>query len=60
MCSMSYRLLSPQIKYYTDAHQIYNDLSSMLAPVSPEQEEGSQGVQQKLAEIRALSITVDD
>lgn len=65
-------LIKSQLKYYTDAHKIYTALSERVT--SPEQqvdicnpfvdeeeqeELKTTKLQQKLAEIRALSITVD-
>ena len=56
-----------QVKYYTEAHKLYSDLSNRIEGFGGTKENGEdldsgydQRVQQKLAEIRALSITVDD
>ena len=56
-------LLRFQVKYYTDAHKTYSDLAAQLQKQTGQGEESSdqysQRIQQKLGEIRALSITVD-
>jgi len=50
------------VKYYTDAHNFYTDLSRQLSGEKDDQPSDvyNQRIQQKLAEIRALSITLDD
>lgn len=57
-----------QVKYYTDVHNLYSDLYSKLQSSVDSKcgddetldTEYDERVQQKLAEIRSLSITVDD
>ena len=55
-------VLYPQVMYYRDARDVYTDLSTKLGSkkgdMSPE--DYRQTMKQKLAEIRALSITLDD
>ena len=55
-------VLYPQVMYYRDARDVYTDLSTKLGSkkgdLSPE--DYRQTMKQKLAEIRALSITLDD
>ncbi|KAK2171148.1 hypothetical protein NP493_1098g00072 [Ridgeia piscesae] len=55
-------LIKSQVKYYTDAHNFYTDLSRQLSGEKDDQPSDvyNQRIQQKLAEIRALSITLDD
>lgn len=56
-------LIKSQIKYYTDAHQSYEGLQHVFSQskdAGESDEEFLQKTQQKLAEIRALSVTLDD
>lgn len=52
---------SLQVKYYTEAHKLYTELSDSVEG-SPDSDstDYKQKIQQKLASIRALSITSDD
>jgi len=53
-----------KVKYYTDSEETFGQLCRQLdvgsSPSSQSSAELKQSIQQKLAEIRALSITVDD
>ena len=54
-------LIPFQLKYYTEAHKIYTELSSTVtAEKKLSDQEYENKLQQKLAEIKALSIVVDD
>ncbi|KAI0211819.1 Bridging integrator 3 [Lamellibrachia satsuma] len=55
-------LIKSQVKYYTDARNIYTDLSRRLGGEKDDlpSDVYNQRIQQKLTEIRALSITLDD
>lgn len=57
-------LVKAQVKYYTDSEETFGQLCRQLdvgsSPSSQSSAELKQSIQQKLAEIRALSITVDD
>lgn len=55
-------LIRSQVKYYTDARNMYTDLSRKLSGEKDDlpSDVYNQRIQQKLAEIRALSITLDD
>lgn len=54
-------LLKTQVKYYTEAHKLYSELSHTVNGQGEQlsNEEYEQRMQQKLANIRGLSITVD-
>lgn len=52
-------LIKAQLQYYTDAHKIYSDLSALHQTHDGEQD-ADELLQQKLADIRGLSITADD
>ena len=56
------RCFISQVKYYTDCHKVYNDLSHRLNQNKEDitSEEYDQNMQQKLNEIKALSIVDDD
>ena len=47
-----------QVNYYTEAHNVYRDLSAQVN--SYDGVNNDQTIEQKLAEIRTLSITADD
>ncbi len=51
-----------QVKYYTECHKVYSDLSHKLNQNQEVVggEEYNQSMQQKLNEIKALSIVDDD
>lgn len=52
-----------QVKYFTESHIIYTELSEKLSSAKQVQvsnEDYDNHIQQKLNEIKALEITVDD
>ena len=49
-----------QVKYYIESHNIYDGLLKVVSPDSTSPEELKQRIDQNLAQIRALSTTVDE
>ena len=49
-----------QVKYYTDSHAVYSELSNRLEEGDGGESPESFDMAQTLQEIRALQITLDD